>query len=992
MSACKSSLFAFLLSTIAVLLCNKNVSQVTAAEPKFVKEDRLVLQLVASDPDIVTPTGIAVDSQGRIWVIENHTHQRPSNYKGPATDRIRLLEDFEPKTGKAKKITTVYEGFKNSMGLAFSPEGRLFLATRAAILELVLSKEGNSVVEKKEILRLETKGDYPHNGLSGFAFDSVGHMIFGLGENLGENYSIVGSDGKKWNGGGEGGSVFRCKPDGSNLERVATGFWNPFAQAYDTAGHLFIVDNDPDARGPCRLVHVIDGGDYGYRFRYGRKGLHPFVCWNGELPGCLPMAAGTLEAPSGLLCYQHGLLPQDYYGKLFSTSWGDHVIEVFETKPKGSSFEATSRILVKGDENFRPVGIVQCPDGTLVFSDWVDKSYPVHGKGKIWRLAPKSESRFSPKIINDQTNNLVLKRLMNDEDKVVRELAAREMVKRGGADRDVVIKALSDKTRPRAATASLHALFSSTQKERTEILGAMLTNTPVQAEALRLLQFDPKLSEAMRPSLMPLLVAKPNPEVSREILAALTDNFDLLVALEESRSEDPFVRATVIDLLDRLMPMPQLESLVTSSTTAQDPKRLTAALVAFQRKLAKGAETQADLSALLTHADPVVRQTLVRIIAEQKLSAYYPKLSDVLSVQPVTRELVETFVAAENWIAFKEPVMRNEFDASEGVIRYLEDTKYPENIRAQFLKLADPNAPKLKTATLVKWAGSSKPDIRLQAVKLLAIRQDHEAKAYFRTLYTDAQLSKDLRSWMALGLANANKPEDVGWLLNQSQSDISLEAVRSLQSLKLDTKQKASVLADLSKSTAKDVEYAEALVRFAKHQGLSEKVDGSVLEKVPGRPKAVTDQSGWEKILAGSGDPAAGERLFFHPNGPKCYSCHRVQGRGAMIGPELSQIGGALKREKLIESILQPSKEIAPLFTAWQITTVDGKSRLGLIISENFDSTVSIADGNGKIERIPKLDIEDRKASTKSLMPDGLEQLMTLKEFRDLIAYLESLK
>lgn len=122
MSACKSSLFAFLLSTIAVLLCNKNVSQVTAAEPKFVKEDRLVLQLVASDPDIVTPTGIAVDSQGRIWVIENHTHQRPSNYKGPATDRIRLLEDFEPKTGKAKKITTVYEGFKNSMGLAFSPK------------------------------------------------------------------------------------------------------------------------------------------------------------------------------------------------------------------------------------------------------------------------------------------------------------------------------------------------------------------------------------------------------------------------------------------------------------------------------------------------------------------------------------------------------------------------------------------------------------------------------------------------------------------------------------------------------------------------------------------------------------------------------------------------------------------------------------------------------------------------------------------------------
>ena len=43
-------------------------------------------------------------------------------------------------------------------------------------------------------LRLETEGDYPHNGLAGFAFDALGWMFFGFGENMGVDYKIIGSD------------------------------------------------------------------------------------------------------------------------------------------------------------------------------------------------------------------------------------------------------------------------------------------------------------------------------------------------------------------------------------------------------------------------------------------------------------------------------------------------------------------------------------------------------------------------------------------------------------------------------------------------------------------------------------------------------------------------------------------------------------------------------------------------------------------------------
>ena len=82
---------------------------------------------------------------------------------------------------------------------------------------------------------------------------------------------------------------------------MATGFWNPFHLCVDAFDRLFAVDNDPDSRPPCRLMHIVPDGDYGYRYRNGRKGVHPFTAWNGELPGTLPMTAGTGEAPSGVL-------------------------------------------------------------------------------------------------------------------------------------------------------------------------------------------------------------------------------------------------------------------------------------------------------------------------------------------------------------------------------------------------------------------------------------------------------------------------------------------------------------------------------------------------------------------------------------------------------------------------------------------------------------------------------------------------------------------
>ncbi|MFO0926717.1 MAG: hypothetical protein U0736_06705 [Gemmataceae bacterium] len=95
------------------------------AAPPAVIDDRLVLELVAQQPDVATPTGLTVDEKGRVWVIENHTHQRETGYKGPTSDRIRILADLDAR-GRSRTVTTFADGFKDTMSLAFSPAGELY--------------------------------------------------------------------------------------------------------------------------------------------------------------------------------------------------------------------------------------------------------------------------------------------------------------------------------------------------------------------------------------------------------------------------------------------------------------------------------------------------------------------------------------------------------------------------------------------------------------------------------------------------------------------------------------------------------------------------------------------------------------------------------------------------------------------------------------------------------------------------------------------------
>jgi putative heme-binding domain-containing protein len=143
--------------------------------------------------------------------------------------------------------------------------------------------------------------------------------------------------------------------------------------------------------------------------------------------------------------------------------------------------------------------------------------------------------------------------------------------------------------------------------------------------------------------------------------------------------------------------------------------------------------------------------------------------------------------------------------------------------------------------------------------------------------------------------------------------------------------------------------------------------------------------------LSRSGNPVAGRKVFFNVAKSQCLKCHRLENQGERIGPDLSNVGQRFGRIYLIESILEPSRSIAPSYESLLVELKDGRVETGLRVQETA-TTLTLADREGKKRDIPVADIASRQVQAQSIMPEGLERQLTAEEFVDLIAFLASRK
>src|SRR5439155_26203952 len=183
-----------------------------------------------------------------------------------------------------------------------------------------------------------------------------------------------------------------------------------------------------------------------------------------------------------------------------------------------------------------------------------------------------------------------------------------------------------------------------------------------------------------------------------------------------------------------------------------------------------------------------------------------------------------------------------------------------------------------------------------------------------------------LRAEALVGLATVAKSEPIGnptrkllrtFLNNSSLVPLRLEALRAVRPLIADDLELRDGLLDIAKTLIRledgaiGAELSDQIALAFAEAKLD--VPQSLKLLTSAKPKDSAERMAL-LLRSGNGDPAAGRRLFFHSNGAGCFKCHIVDGRGGRVGPDLSRTAGTMTRERLIQSILEPSREIAPQF------------------------------------------------------------------------------
>lgn len=430
----------------------------------------LEVELFASDPLLFNPVAFTIDEKGRFFISETHRYkdaifdiwaadqrwkdadasfrtvqdradflagEYASNPEALTKDSevIRLVEDRDG-DGKADHTAVFADGFNKPIsGTAagiLAHDGEVWFTCIPDLWRFEVNESGEA-----------TERDHLHTGY-GVHIGVSGHDLHGL---------VMGPDGKLYFSVGDrgahvtteegtvldlvdSGGVFRCNPDGSDLEIFATGLRNPQELAFDRYGNLWAHDNDTSGQDKSRVMHIVEGGDYGWRYSYQfMKGFGPWVqekVWAGGVDDVLPNAGYGAQGPAGLAYYPGVGLPAEFDHHFIACDFPQGVW-AYTANPKGASYEIGPR--KKFLWNAGPTDVAFGPDGHVYFSDW-GKSYQMPDRGRIYRVFDPAQAGDPAlaelqKVLGEGMENRPLSELkgfLGHQDMRVRQAAQFELI------------------------------------------------------------------------------------------------------------------------------------------------------------------------------------------------------------------------------------------------------------------------------------------------------------------------------------------------------------------------------------------------------------------------------------------------------------------------------------------------------------------------------------------------------------------------------------
>ncbi len=358
----------------------------------------------------------------------------------------------------------------------------------------------------------------PVKGLPGHASlgpDGWLYVVTGAGD-----HSAEGKDGSKASV-LRTGAVFRCRPDGSRLHVFAVGLHDPGMPAFDLGGNLFVHDAGVPSGGAFasgRLLHVVEGGDYGFRLGQGETISNPDThraAWLGDRPGTLGPMLKTGRGPAGpLFIYNDSRLPERFRGLLLHPDAAGRRVRAYRLEASGATFNVAEEfeILFAKDEEFKPAQAGVGADGALYVLD------RGHG-GRLLRLTwggTKDEEAIKPHAMDTWAKAAKLEddelaKELGNEDAGTREVVRRELVRRG--DKQAV---------------AVRKYFASTEATLPGQLAAMgVLSAMPDAATLRLMARAAEIGEpemrSLSASLLGLCAAKGDKDANNTLLKCLAD-------------------------------------------------------------------------------------------------------------------------------------------------------------------------------------------------------------------------------------------------------------------------------------------------------------------------------------------------------------------------------------------------------------------------------------------------------------------------------------